>query len=82
MTDNNLEPPKVGYGDSGRKEDRSTWVTASARVPVEDLHLIDAACYKLRVKRSDLIREIVMEKVHEILGVQPVGVSQEPTPAA
>ena len=72
MTDNDLESPKVDPVDSGRKEDRSTWVTASARVPVEDLHLIDAACYKLRMKRSDLIREMVMKGVHKVLGVQPV----------
>ena len=56
-------------------------MTASARVPVEELHLIDAAAYKLRVKRSDLIREAVMLRVHEVLGVQPV-VSPEPAPAA
>ncbi len=82
MTDNTLEPSKVDHVDSRRKEDRSTWVTASARVPVEELHLIDAAAYRLRVKRSDLIREAVMLRVHDVLGVQPVGVSPEPSPVA
>ena len=81
MTDNTLEASKLGRIDSRRKEDRSNWVTASARVPVEELHLIDAAAYKLRVKRSDLIREAVMLRVHEVLGVRPV-VSPEPAPAA
>ena len=81
MTDNDLQPPILGPIDSRRKEDRSSWVTASARVPVEELHLIDAAAYKLRVKRSDLIREAVMLRVHEVLGVRPV-VSPEPAPAA
>ncbi len=72
MPDTNLEPSKVDPVDSGRKEDRSTWVTASARVPIEDLHLIDAAAYKLQMKRSDLIREMVMRGVHKVLGLQPV----------
>ncbi len=72
MPDNDLESPKVDSVDSGRKEDRSSWVTASARVPIEDLHLIDAAAYRLRIKRSDMIREMVMKAVHEVLGVQPV----------
>ena len=72
MSDTDLEHANMASRDSRRKEDRSSWVTASARVPVEELHLIDAAAYKLRVKRSDLIREAVMLRVHEVLGVQPI----------
>ncbi len=82
MSNVDLEHANMAPRDSRRKEDRSTWVTASARVPVEELHLIDAAAYKLKVKRSDLIREAVMLRVHDVLGVQPVGVSPEPSPAA
>ena len=54
--------------DVDRKE-KSSWPTASARVSFEELHLLDAAAYKLRVKRSHLIREAIMERARSVLGV-------------
>ncbi len=43
-------------------------VVVSARVPEEELLLLDAAAYLLHTKRSDLIRAAIMERARSILG--------------
>ncbi len=69
MQDNTLEHPNMPVSDGGRNREKSSWPTASARVSHEDLHLLDAAAYKLRIKRSELIHKAIMERARTVLGV-------------
>jgi hypothetical protein len=60
------EIKNLANGTGGRK---AAWPTASTRVRPEDLRLIDAAAYRLGVKRGELIRDAVMDRVRGILGI-------------
>ena len=64
MADNTIEETKVAPVDGERKGD---WPTASMRISRDELHLIDAAAYKLRIKRSTLIYDATMARVREVL---------------
>ena len=66
MTHNALQDAP---GNTGRKKERSSWPTASARVSEEELRLLDAAAYKAQVKRSDLIRDAALREARSILGM-------------
>ena len=69
MTDTTLDGSNMPDTNGGRNRERSSWPTASARVSHEDLHLLDAAAYKLRIKRSELIHKAIMERARTVLGV-------------
>jgi len=64
--DNTLSGEKVQERDKPRKGD---WPTAATRVTPEELHLIDAAAYKLRIKRAALLHEALMTRVREVLEI-------------
>lgn len=63
-SDNDLAAPNIAGVDADRKGERTT---ASMRIPWDDLHLLDAAAYRLRVKRSTLIYDATMARVREVL---------------
>ena len=66
MTNNNkdLATKKVLPVDGERK---GNWPTASCRVSPDELNLIDAAAYRTRKKRSELLHEALMAHVRQIL---------------
>lgn len=63
-SNNNLDVAKVLPVDGKRKAE---WPTASCRMSPDDMHLLDAAAYKARVKRSQLVYEGTMARVRAIL---------------
>ena len=63
--DNGLSSSKLPLRPGVRK----TWPTIGARVPPEELHLVDAAASRVGLNRSEFIYATVLERTRELLGL-------------
>ncbi len=60
-SDNDLTASNLPTVDRPRKD----WPTVSARMPKDEVLLLDAIAYRRKVKRGDLVREAVLKLLAE-----------------
>lgn len=64
MSDTKLPSKKA----KAAEKSKGTWPTASTRIPPDESRLVDAAAYKLELKRADIVYAGTIRYVREILG--------------